>query len=156
MDSLNGSFGPENVSMIAAADGLTESKFAALTRTRCPDQFEIRVTEMRPAKPGDDVRVRAEKAYAQGLQLYQGDQADAKSGIPILQQALRIFKTIGDVHGQAAALYGLAAIYQRLGTNNEDAQKEFDDSIKCSAQADSKREEAEVIESWPASSAIKA
>jgi len=146
MDSLNGSFGPENVSMIAAGAGMYRIEVRSFDKKAVPGQFDIRITELRPAKPGDDVRVRAEKAYAQGLQLYQGDAAAAKSGIPVLQQALQDFQSIGDLHGQAAALYGLAAVHQRLGIN-DGLQKEFDDVIKFYEQDGSKREEAEVIES---------
>ena len=146
MDSLNGSFGPENVSVVAAVAGTYRIEVRSFDKKAAPGQFDIRITELRPTKPGDDVRVSAEKTYAQGLQLYQGDEAAAKSGIPVLQQALHDFQSIGDLHGQAASLYGLAAIHQRLGIN-DDAKKEFDDSIQLYEQDGSKREEAEVIES---------
>ena len=148
MDSLNGSFGPENVSIIAAAAGTYRIEVRSFDKNASAGQYEIRVTELRPSKAGDDVRVRAEKTYAQGLQLYQGDQAAATSGIPILQQALKDFQTAGEVHGQAASLYGLAAIYQKLGTNNDEAKKEFEESIRLYKQDGAKREEAEVVESF--------
>ena len=135
MDSLNGSFGPENVSIIAAGAGTYRIEVRSFdSRAQSPGVFSIQITELRPSKPGDEVRVRAEKTYAQGLQLYQGDAAAAKSAHPGAAEALQDFQSIGDVHGQAAVLYGLGATHQKLGMNDR-LQKEFEDSIRLFGKA---------------------
>ena len=108
-------------------------------------EFRIRITELRPSKPGDDVRVRAEKTYADGLQRYQGDEAAAKSAIPILEKSLQDFQSIGDIHGQAAVLYGLGATHQKLGLNDVVA-KELEESIRLYGEAGSQTEVAQVLE----------
>jgi tetratricopeptide (TPR) repeat protein/CHAT domain-containing protein len=145
MDSLNGYYGPENVSVIAETAGMYRIEVRSFDPAAAAGVFAITITELRPSKPGDEVRVRAEKTYAQGLQDYQGEADAAKAAVPILQSALKDFQSIGDIHGEAAASYGLAATHQRLGIN-ADAKKEFEDSIRLFEQAGSQPEMAEVIE----------
>ena len=145
MDSLNGSYGPENVSIIAATAGTYRIEVRSFDSGAVAGVFSIQITELRPSKAGDEVRVRAEKNYAQGLQLYQGDTAAAKSAIPVLQSALQDFQANGDVHGQAAVLYGLGATYQKLGMNDS-VQKALEDSIRLFGEAGSPEEAAEVLE----------
>jgi len=145
MDSLNGSFGPENVSIIAPVSGIYRIEVRSFDASAVAGEFGIRITELRPSKQGDEVRVRAEKTYAQGLQLYQGDDAAAKSAIPILEKALQDFQSIGDVHGQAATLYGLGATHQKLGLN-DDVAKELEESIRLYGEAGSQIEAAQVLE----------
>src|SRR5277367_5086827 len=145
MDSLNGSFGPENVSIIAPVAGMYRIEVRSFDASAVAGEFGIRITELRPSKPDDEVRVRAEKSYAEGLQRYQGDEAAAKSAIPILEKSLQDFQSIGDVHGQAATLYGLGATHQKLGLN-DDVAKELEESIRLYGEAGSQIEAAQVLE----------
>jgi tetratricopeptide (TPR) repeat protein/CHAT domain-containing protein len=145
MDSLNGSFGPENVSIIAPVAGTYRIEVRSFDPSAVAGVFAIQITELRPSKPGDEVRVRAEKTYAQGLLGYQGDAEATKAALPVLKSSLQDFQSIGDVHGQAAVLYGLGATHQKLGMNGE-VKKELEESIRLFGQAGSPAEAAEVLE----------
>ena len=146
MDSLNGSFGPENVSIIASEAGMYRIEVGSFDPTAVAGVFAVQITELRPSKPGDEVRVRAEKSYAAGLLLYQNsDNSVAKTAIPVLEKSLQDFQSIGDVHGQAAVLYGLGATNQKLGLNDNVA-KELEESARLFVEAGSQMEAAQVLE----------
>ncbi|MEG4222323.1 tetratricopeptide repeat protein, partial [Microcoleus sp. Pol12A6] len=58
----------------------------------------------------------AEKAFKEGLQLYQQGTAQAKrSAIVKLEEALKLYREVGDNGKQAFSLTALAKIYSDLG-----------------------------------------
>jgi CHAT domain-containing protein/Tfp pilus assembly protein PilF len=119
----NGNFGPETVSMIA------EKPVEARLEIRAPDweapagRYEAQITDLRLSTEQDRKRVDAERAFAEGERLLEGETVEALRRAPAkFEAALDLYRSLDDRSGQAASYDKICQVYYLTS----EAQKALD------------------------------
>lgn len=77
-------------------------------------------------------RAAAERAYQEGLQLYRQRTAESLRGAIVKwEEALQLYRVVGDKAGEAAALLGIGKVYDDLGEKQK-ALEFFNQSLPLS------------------------
>ena len=119
VDSPNASQGPEPVSIIVEANGEYRLAVEALDKTAVAGRYEIKVEELREAKPGDRERVAAERAFAEGEQLRAEATAESlRKSVAKYREAL-LWKPADNPGWEALALNQIGRAHFQLGENQE-------------------------------------
>ena len=105
-DSLNGRFGPENVSTKATQSGTHYVEVCA-GATAAPGSYELKVEPLREATPDDEKRSKAELLLA----LAANEKSRAVS-LDYLKRALDIWRELRDAHEEGYALLNIGEIYR--------------------------------------------
>jgi CHAT domain-containing protein/tetratricopeptide (TPR) repeat protein len=119
MDSPNGLRGPEAVSAVAQSDGFYVIEISA-DKTQPAGSYELSVEGPRAAVPSDDKRVAAEHLFmeAQKQRLTKTD-ASRVLAIKQLEEALDIWRELGDARGEGYTLCNIGRTYKALGKFSE-------------------------------------
>src|SRR5262249_23504514 len=120
VDSQNTRQGTETLSFISTMSGSYRVEVHPLKETLAKEapagRYEIRVAELRAATEQDQNRMSAEKAYRQGRSLRAESTAQSLTkAIEKYQEALQIFREIGDHREEATTLNDIGAVYDLLG-----------------------------------------
>jgi CHAT domain-containing protein len=121
MDSPNGFYGREAVSILAQVTGRHRLEVSSDKRFPAGD-YELRVEGPRPASLPDELRVKAEGVFvdAQKLRIeaagLQGEPAKEKyeAAIGKYNEALSIWREISELRGQGYSLGGIGRAYKAL------------------------------------------
>lgn len=128
MDSLNGAWGPEALSVIAAESGVLRLEITPGYPDAATGQYQVRLTDLRSATAADGTRLSAERSYVAGLALYrEGDPDSKKAATSKWQQSFELWRTIGDRAGQAMSLRSIGVARHELG----DAQGALDNEAEA-------------------------
>ncbi|HKG14783.1 MAG TPA: CHAT domain-containing tetratricopeptide repeat protein [Pyrinomonadaceae bacterium] len=123
MDTLNGSHGPESVSLVAEASGEYLLVARSEERGAAPGRYELRLEDAREPTEADLLRVRAEAAYVEGRRLRRlGTNEYGKQAVAKYAEALGLWRTLGDRYGEACTLYALGRTYH-VGRGQLDAER---------------------------------
>jgi CHAT domain-containing protein/Tfp pilus assembly protein PilF len=122
MDSPNGFYGVETVSIAASVAGSYRVEVSS-DATLPSGDYVLKVGEPREASASDEKRVAAERAFveAQGLRAgaagLKSDQASARYELAIskYKEALSTWRELGDPRGEAYSLTGIGRSYKALG-----------------------------------------
>jgi tetratricopeptide (TPR) repeat protein len=108
VDSPNGMVGPEPVSFVAEAPGNYWIEVRSPQSSAVVGRYEMRITELRAATDVDRNRVAAERAFMAGMQLqFQGTAESLARSIEKYEEALPLYRTLGDRLREAQTLFGL-------------------------------------------------
>lgn len=119
-DSPNGTDGPEFVTAIAAATGEYRLRVSSPDSDASPGRFEVAVRELREARPGDEERVAAERAFMSATPFAVSfDEQQRRTAIAKYEESLRLWQKSGDAAGAARALYNIAFLYGALGDDRD-------------------------------------
>jgi CHAT domain-containing protein/tetratricopeptide (TPR) repeat protein len=130
VDRPNGAFGREAVSMIAEAGGEYSLTVQSLSKTAAAGKYRLTLSDLRPAEPGDERRLEAERAISEGESFRAQNTAEAsRRAIEWFGDALRLWRTLGEPDEQAWALYGLGLSHRFLG-EQERAIEHFTDALR--------------------------
>lgn len=122
MDSPNGFYGLETVSVLAQVAGSYRVEVYS-DKNYPPGDYELRVEGPRASSVSDERRVTAERAFAEAQQL-RGDAGKASAeealgkyntAIQKYNEALGIWRELGDPRGQGYSLSGIGRSYKALG-----------------------------------------
>src|SRR5580658_219783 len=119
-DSLNGSYGPEPVSMIAASSGDVRVSVISGSSGAAPGKYRIQLTDLRAPVEADRTRIKAERTYMEGVDL--SSQADAKSQNAAMakwHESFTLWQSLDDKYGEALSLCGVGGIYGALKENQK-------------------------------------
>jgi CHAT domain-containing protein/tetratricopeptide (TPR) repeat protein len=94
--------GPVSVSVVAGATGEYRFVVRPLDGLKINGGYEVRLAAIRLPTPSDELRVRAERALAEGT------QPSLPASREKIEEALRLWRDAGDAVGEAAALHALA------------------------------------------------
>src|SRR5215475_5547437 len=118
VDRLNGTYGPENASLIAQSSGVYRLQIQSIRSESNPGRYRITLNEPRAAISSDEKRMAAEKLIVEAGNLKAQNTTDA------LRLAAEKYKTAGSLWNEVGAKYeeGLALYvsglcYRALGAN---------------------------------------
>jgi CHAT domain-containing protein/Tfp pilus assembly protein PilF len=147
VDSMNDRYGPETVVAVTESSGDYTLEVKAGDPGDLPARYELRITELREAKPGDDQIVAAHRAYAEAVQLWSHHTADARlAAIEKLKSSLDFFRESGDRYMQALALFSLGTAIAESGDYRK-AVPLFQNAAEVFRALASTSEEADAVNS---------
>ncbi|MBC7908908.1 MAG: CHAT domain-containing protein [Pyrinomonadaceae bacterium] len=116
VDSPNGSSGPEPVSLVVEMAGSYRLKVRSLEAKAAPGRYQVRVEELRAAKPQDKSRIAAQQALAEGAQFaIEEGVGSRRKAINKYEEALPLLRDANDQAKEAETLTQIGSIYNRLG-----------------------------------------
>ncbi|HKE57203.1 MAG TPA: CHAT domain-containing protein [Pyrinomonadaceae bacterium] len=114
---------PESLFFVAETAGPYRLEVKSLLKAARKGQYELKITESRPATAGDSSAVAAEKLVADGVRIEQSGTADLKrKAIEKYQQSIPLWQNAKDTAWEARTLCLIAADYIYLG----EKQQSFD------------------------------
>ena len=111
VDSMNGSFGPEPVSIIASGSGDLRLDVSAYSTEAPAGHYRVQLTDLRAPAQADRQRIQAERTYMEGRLLYlRGDVESARAAAAKWQGSFALWQSLDDKYGEALSVYsaGLA------------------------------------------------
>ena len=106
VDSMNGSYGPEAVSLIAEETGDLRLKVATSAPDAPAGRYRMLLTDRRAPTERDRNRIQAERTYAEGCALYARGGADAaRAAAAKWSASLAQWQKLEDPPGEALSLY---------------------------------------------------
>jgi tetratricopeptide (TPR) repeat protein len=115
VDRQSGSWGPESISLIANQTGTFLLQVKPIADTPAA-RYQIRLKEVRPATPFDEVRINAERIVTEGGKFYaQGTPPCLRESIARYEQALKLWQSLAENGETAITLYGLGWSYTDIG-----------------------------------------
>lgn len=120
VDRQNGSRGPEAISLIAKKQGTYRLEVHPASKSGPEGGYRVEITELRARVANDDLRVEAERITTEGGKLYaqggaQGKKELYRESIEKFEQAIKLWRSLGDRYEEAVALYGIGWDYSDLG-----------------------------------------
>lgn len=83
-------------------------------------RYEVKIEELRPATPRDKALIEAEKAAAEGILLYYQQTAESlRKAIEKYQEALDLWRSVGERTYEAVALNAIGGFYSLLRENQK-------------------------------------
>lgn len=130
VDRPNSTTGPETASAIVPRDGSVFVHIGSLSKTAAPAQYDIVLTDLRPAQPLDGSRILAEQAVTKGEALRaRGDGPSLRRAVEQFERAAIEWELLQDKYELAVALYGLGLAQRSLGQSQR-AVDTFDRSVR--------------------------
>jgi CHAT domain-containing protein len=122
MDSPNGSYGLEAVSILASSPGSYRIEVYSAPTLPSGD-YELRVEGPREASASDEIRLVAERAFTEAQKLrsesaaLKREQASERYELAIRKytEALSAWRELGDPRGEGYSLTGIGQAYKALG-----------------------------------------
>jgi CHAT domain-containing protein len=124
---------PEGNSVTAAPDEAASYfvKITAMDPEKDGVEYQVRMSELRPAKESDKARCQGDYLFAAGEEIYdKRKKEDYLAAIEKYQAALPYYEKAGDWFGAARAVETMGEAYYRL-TNYRDALSAFEQALTC-------------------------
>ena len=146
-DSMNDRYGPETVVAVTESAGDYILDMKGGDPADLPSRYDLRIVELREAKPGDRDIVAAHHAYAEAGQLWAQHTAETRrTTIKKLESSLDFFRLSGHQYMQALALFSLGTAVAESGDYRKAAPL-FQNSSDLFHTLAAKHEEADAINS---------
>jgi CHAT domain-containing protein/Tfp pilus assembly protein PilF len=146
-DSINGRYGPETVVAIIESPGDYTLEVKGGNPADLPTQYELRLVELRQAKPGDEEIVAAHRTYAEAEQLRIRHTAEAsRAAIEKLESSLGFFRKSGDRYMEGLALFSLGTAIAESGDYRK-AQPLFQNASEVFHMLGATHEQADAVNS---------
>lgn len=113
VDSPNGSFGSEQVVIVAEKSGPYRLDLRPLSQTGRPRKYQVKIEDLRIATPQDKKWANAEIALVRAAR-QEGPLTPSKTAIASYEKILPVMQELGKRRGEAYTLVGLARTYQLL------------------------------------------
>lgn len=121
---LPGSPDPAVISLIGEYSGNYKIELASQEKEDLARNFSIQLAEVRMIEPRDAQRIEAERAFARGEQFRSREaNPERRPALEQYQQALKLWRALGDRNGEANALQALGAVHDNL--NERDKSLEY-------------------------------
>ncbi|MDT5261137.1 MAG: hypothetical protein QOC61_141 [Acidobacteriota bacterium] len=142
IDSMNDEYGPELLSHVAAQSGRYLLKVASLKADAEPGRYTLTVNAAREPTVEDRTRMLAEKTFDEGERLLaRREAASVREAHAKYEEALALWRQVGDRRGEAHTLYCLAYIHSLYGEMVE-ANTLYGESLRISAAEGDRPSEA--------------
>jgi CHAT domain-containing protein/tetratricopeptide (TPR) repeat protein len=128
VDSPVGEWGPEPLFFEVTTGGYYTIQVRTRREWAAPGRYEFSMTARR-ATPQDLSRFPAERAFAEGTRLLSGGGPEGlERGVEKYEQALALFRSLGDYRGEVTALVTIASVRQALGEGAQ-ALRYYEDAL---------------------------
>lgn len=116
VDSPNGNAGPEHLYALTKAAGAFRLEIRALEKDAAAGKYEVKFVELRSAMERDVKWIEAQRLFAaaEGWNVSQTKEA-AQASLKQYEEALRLWREVGDRAAEARALESLGKLYHRKG-----------------------------------------
>lgn len=142
VDSPNGTFGPEPLSVIIGTSGNYRLEIRSLEKSAPAGRYEAKVVELRPAIARDNIKMAAQKAFAEAEALrFQGEMESMRGAIKKYEEAIPLYQSAGDKQGEADTLNIIGVAYSALGEKQQ-ALKYYNESLPLFRAVGDKQSEA--------------
>lgn len=116
MDSPNGRYGLEQISMIAEAPGIYRLEVASGDKNVSAGRYRVTVEPMRTPSDRDHARITAERTLLEAAQLQgQGSAESSRKAIEKYVASLPLWRTVGDRYQEALTTESIGSVYDDLG-----------------------------------------
>src|SRR5215510_15314316 len=116
VDNPNEVNGPEPVSLLVEVSGNYRLEVRSPGKNASSGRYEVKIVELRAATPRDKDRIVAQKAYTDAKSLRNQRTAESqRRAIEKYQEALSIWRTLGDRQMEAYSLNEMGLIYSDIG-----------------------------------------
>lgn len=145
VDSPNGTQGPEPVLAISGTSGIYRLQVRSLEKGAPAGRYEIKIEELRTAAGQDTTRIAANRAFMQADGLNAKGTAESKqSAIKRYEEARALYRLVGDLTEEAAALNSLGVVYDDLGEKPK-ALEYYDQALLLRRALSDRNAEAETL-----------
>lgn len=128
MGSLSGSWGKQQVSIIADSSGIYTLRIVPQNKNAWSGRYRVSLNIPRPPVDADHRRIAAERVFTEGWQSYQDKTSDSlHRAIQKFEEALSSWRNLGDAYEEFVAIFSLGATYR--------AQKEIQLAVDYYNQA---------------------
>ncbi len=119
VDSPNGTQGAEPIAAIIETAGNYRLQVRSLEKSAA-GKYEAKIIELRTATEKDKNQFAAEKMFAEGEVLrLQGKAESLRGAIKKYEEALSLYRAVGDKSGEANAMNHIGVIYSSLSENQK-------------------------------------
>jgi CHAT domain-containing protein len=110
-------YGYESILAVVEKAGVYRLQIRALEWQIHPERYALVINSLEPATQQDRIRIAAHKKLTEAYQTQRSESAMSNPGksISLLEEALILWRTVGDNYGEADALSRIAAIYTDIG-----------------------------------------
>ena len=116
VDSPNGTQGLEPVYLVAEASGNYQLEVRPLERNAAAGRYEVKIEELREATAKDRTRIAARRAFSEGKNLRSKGTAESlRKSFEKFEEALSLFRAVGDSGGEAITLTDMGSAYRQSG-----------------------------------------
>lgn len=115
IDSLNGLFGPETLSLISEEAGSFFLEVKAGEKGVPSGRYSIRIEQPSQLTQADRDRVAASQVTAEARKLRAGARAERLKSLEKYAEALRLWREIGDREREASTYMAVARVHRLLG-----------------------------------------
>jgi CHAT domain-containing protein len=130
-DSPAGAYGPEYLFAVSGQEGDYTLRLTSVTGRTVSGRYVLTVEELRETRTGDEDRVAAARASAEGR------KKPPEEALKEYEKALSYWKDAGDSHWQAVTLYSISAVYRTSG-NSEKALEYLQRTLGFAPQLDAR------------------
>src|SRR5262245_18283588 len=118
VDRLNGTYGPENTSLIAPGSGVYRLQIQSIRSESNPGRYRVTLNEPRAAISSDEKRMEAEKLVVEAGDLKAQNTTDAlRRAAEKYETAGSLWNKVGATYEEGLALYVAGLCYRSLGAN---------------------------------------
>jgi CHAT domain-containing protein/Tfp pilus assembly protein PilF len=115
VDGERTTVGPETISAIAEASGAYRIEVRAAEKTAQTGRYEIKVGELREVTTEDKYRIAAGALFREADRLWQGTLEEKRKGIEKYQEALELYRRVGDGREEAGTLDNIGIAHLKFG-----------------------------------------
>lgn len=142
VDSPNGTQGPEQLSFITETAGSYRLEVRSLEKDAAAGRYEVKIEELRAATEQDKRYIAAKRVSTEGDQLItQGTAQSLRKAIEKYEEALLVWRSVGNRGEEAVTLNNIGTVYMDLGELPR-AREHFSQALTILRALGERREEA--------------
>ncbi len=120
VNNLRSEYGSEPVSVIAKTSGGYRLEVQSQDKKTARGRYQIRIAALRSATPKDLTRLSAERIDAEAARLVeQGTAESLRKALEKFQEALPLWRSVGDPQQEAQSLNDIGSMHNLLGENSK-------------------------------------
>jgi CHAT domain-containing protein/tetratricopeptide (TPR) repeat protein len=120
VDSPNGNYGPEYVSLLSERSGLYRIDIHSSDKQAAPGSYTFTIDDQRSADPNDRDRFLAQRLFVEGRTLEASDTTERRhEAITKYERAAALYHGAHDLGGEGSAIDALAGVFYALGEKDK-------------------------------------
>lgn len=134
----------ETVMFIAETAGAYRFEIIPAAQDAARGKYGVHIKESRLATPSDELRIRAEKLYLDGMWGFKGDVADRPRVLEMLRQAAALWHELNDPQGEGRAFHMLGLATGFTG-NRRQGREYLHQALSLASAANDRLRQVEIL-----------